>query len=283
MDRIVCLNGDYVSAAEARISVFDRGVLFGDAVYEVIPVYDNLPFFLDKHLRRLKSSLAKARINYLDLDWKNIFKEVITRNGGGDLQLYLQITRGNQGIRNHDIPTSINPTYFIFTIHNIFPTLEQKRQGLRATVVEDCRWLRCDIKSTSMLANVLLNDEAVSSGSNTAILSRDGFLTEGSASNVFIVDSNDIIKTPPLDNFCLPGITREITIKLIKENNLPFSEENIPIQTIFDAREIWITSTTKGIFPVTLLNERAIATGSGGKIWEQLEKKYLHLIENHHE
>ncbi|WP_019216886.1 aminotransferase class IV [Legionella tunisiensis] len=185
MTGIVYLNGNYCTTEDAKISVFDRGFLFGDAVYEVLPVYNGRTFFVNSHLQRLESSLAHARIKVPSVNWHPIFHELIKRNGSGNLQIYLQITRGNQGIRKHDIPGELNPTIVAFTLHNPYPSFEAKNQGLHAILVEDIRWSRCNIKTTSLLANILTNDDAVSVGANTAILSREGFLTEGSASNVF--------------------------------------------------------------------------------------------------
>ncbi|KTD20078.1 D-alanine transaminase [Legionella lansingensis] len=283
MQGIVFINGDYYHAADAKISVFDRGFLFGDAVYEVIPVYQGRPFFMERHLKRLKESLVKARIMNPQVDWPVILHELIERNGGGDLQVYLQVTRGNQGVRKHDIPHELKPTVVAFTIHTPYASFEVKKQGLRANIVEDIRWQRCDIKTTSLLANILLNDEAVAAGANTAILSRDGFLTEGSASNVFLVNNQGIIYTPPLSGFCLPGVTRQLTVELIKALSWSLREENVPTEALFTAKEVWITSTTKEICPVTYINDVMIADGRVGKYWQRINDEYQQLISNHYD
>lgn len=279
MNGIVYLNGSYTEASEAKISVFDRGILFADSVYEVIPVYKGRLFRLERHLRRLSASLASARITEPNLDWQALFNELIKLNGGGDLQIYLQITRGDQGFRKHDIPANLAPTIIAFTLHVPYPTVIEKQQGLRARLLDDIRWLRCDIKSTAMLANVLLNDEALANNANTALLARDGFLTEGAASNIFLVDANGEISTPPLTNLCLPGITREITIELINKLGWTLHEKNIPSEAAFTAQEIWITSTTKEIYPVTSLNEQKVGTGVGGDYWRQVNEQYQQLVE----
>lgn len=283
MTGIVYINGDYCKAKEAKISVFDRGFLFGDAVYEVLPVYNGRTFFASNHLQRLESSLAHARIKIPQINWSAIFNELIKQNGSGDLQIYVQVTRGNQGIRKHDIPSELKPTIIAFTLHNPYPSFEAKQRGLHAMLVEDIRWLRCNIKTTSLLANILTNDDAVSVGANTAILSREGFLTEGSASNVFLVDAQGTIRTPLLDNLCLPGITRHITIELIKSLSLSLREEKIPSEAIFNAQEVWITSTAKEIYPVTRINDSMIGQGCGGMYWKQLNEKYQQLIKNTHD
>ncbi|ASQ45885.1 D-amino acid aminotransferase [Legionella clemsonensis] len=277
MSGIVYLNGEYVKAGQAKISVFDRGFLFGDAVYEVIPVYNSRPFFAERHLERLEASLTHARIVKPELDWLSIFHHLIQQNGGGDLQIYVQITRGDQGVRKHDIPANLKPTVVMFTLHTPYTSDEIKRKGLHVHLTEDTRWLRCDIKTTSLLANILLNDNAVSRGASTAILSRDGLLTEGSASNVFLVNK-DIIYTPPLNHLCLPGITRQITIELIQSLLWTLREENIPAEALFEAQEVWITSTTKEIYPVTCIDNVLIGNGVAGPYWEQINAKYQQLI-----
>ncbi|MFC7780624.1 D-amino acid aminotransferase [Legionella taurinensis] len=277
MPGVVYVNGQYCLAHEASISVFDRGFLFGDAVYEVIPVYGSRPFALEKHLLRLESSLAKARIPNPPCDWVALFQELIRQNGGGDLQLYLQITRGNQGVRKHDIPAGLAPSVIAFTLHTPYPVFAEQQKGLQAKLVEDIRWQRCDIKTTSLLGNILVNDDAVSHGYHTALLIRDGFVTEGSASNLFIVDREGQVKTPPLNHSCLPGITREICLDLLRKTDIVFSEEPLPVQTVLNAREVWITSTTKELYPVTRIDETVIGNGVGGPCWRQLHERYQQL------
>jgi len=278
MVKIVYVNDEYVSASDAKISIFDRGLLFGDSVYEVIPVYNGQVFLADRHIARLNSSLTKARIAIPDREWLPLFAELIRQNGSGDMQIYVQVTRGNQGLRKHDIPAVIKPTIFAFTLHMPYPVTENAQRGLHAKIVEDTRWLRCDIKTTAMLANVLLNDDAVSAGFDTALLTRQGYVSEGSASNVFIVSENDEIITPPLNNLCLPGITRQIILELLATLNLPAREALIPVQDLFSAQEIWITSTTKEIYPVTRINSHQVGDGVAGEIWYKLHKHYQQLV-----
>ena len=280
MNNIVYLNGNYTEAKNATISIFDRGLLFGDSIYEVIPVYNGTPCFVDRHLQRLNSNLDKIKIQKPDLDWLSIINQLIQLNGKSDMQIYLQVTRGNQGVRKHDIPKDIDPFSFAFTMHTAYSSDEEKRRGLSASIIDDTRWLRCDIKATTLLSNVLLNDEAVCAGDQTALLVRNGFLTEGTVSNVFIVDDKGTIKTPPLSNYCLPGITRQLVIELIKELNLPFSEEAIPEADILSAQEVMITSTSKEIYPVTQVNQQKIGNGVGGPCWEKLNTNFHKLVES---
>ncbi|MBA3537810.1 MAG: aminotransferase class IV, partial [Tatlockia sp.] len=152
-----------------------------------------------------------------------------------------------------------------------------QNKGFHVELVDDIRWLRCDIKSTAMLANVLMNDEAVSKGAATAILTRDGFISEGSASNIFLVDKKGTVSTPPLTNLCLPGVTRQLTIELVNSLSWTLKEENIPNESIFNAQEVWITSTTKEIFPVTKVNNVVIGSGKAGNYWNQINDKFQQL------
>lgn len=275
---IAFVNGKYCCHSEAKISIFDRGFLFGDSVYEVLPVYHGQPYFVDQHLDRLFSNMKKINMTIPNYDWHGLIHRLISENNGGNLQVYIQVTRGNQGMRKHDIPTYITPSVIAFTMHNSFPTLEDKEQGMSAKLVEDFRWMRCDIKTTSLIANILLNDEAVSAGFHTAILARNGLITEGSSTNVFIVTQDDVIKTPPMNNFCLPGITRQVVIEIIKKLDLKFREIEISISELFSAREVWVTSTTKEVFPITKINDSLINGGKVGEYWRIINDFYQQLV-----
>lgn len=275
---IAFINDHYSALADAKISVFDRGLLFGDSVYEVLPVYNRKPHFVSRHIQRLNSNLHKTKIKIPDCNWNEIFLKLIESTDSDNLQLYIQITRGNQNLRKHDIPLDIQPTVIVFALHNSFPTYQDKVTGIKARLLDDYRWLRCDIKTTSLLANILLNDEAVTSGAETSILVRDGYITEGSASNVFIVTKDGIIKTPPLNDLCLPGITREITLELVQKLKWDVSETPVTVNELLEAREVWITSTTKEIFPVTQVNSKLIGNGHAGDYWHIIDNLYQNLI-----
>lgn len=283
MEPWVYLNGKYLPASQANVSIFDRGLLFGDAVYEVLPIYQGVPYFVDRHLARFASSLEKIRLTAPKLDWKHIINELCRLNGGGDMQVYMQITRGNQGVRKHDIPKDLEATVFAFTLHTPYTSDDDKRRGLKAHIAEDYRWQRCDIKACTLLANVLLNDDALAHGAETTLLSRAGYLTEGSASNVFLVDTEGLIKTPPLSELCLPGITRAVVIELIKDLQLPFRETIIPIEEVFLAKELMITSTTKELYPITQVDQKVVGQGLAGPYWEQLNAAFHQRIAAHHD
>ena len=275
----VFVNGEYCALADAKISVFDRGFLFGDAVYEVLPVYNGQPAFVEQHLRRLYSNLEKTKIALPQWDLHQTINELTIKNGSGDLQVYIHISRGNQGQRKHDIPPALSSSVIAFTIHNKYPTLAEKEKGLSATILEDMRWERCDIKTTSLLANILLNDEAHTEGYQISILTRNNVITEGSAANIFIVCSDGTIKTFPLNHFCLPGITREIAIQLIKELKWTFAETEFTADELLNAQEVWITSTTKEIFPVTKVNHKIINDGVMGDYCRIINQRYKELVQ----
>lgn len=272
------VDGVYCALADAKISVFDRGFLFGDAVYEVLPVYNGRPAFVQQHLDRLYSNLEKIKIPHPKCDFLKIINELIIRNGNGDLQVYIHVTRGNQNCRKHDFSANLSPSIVAFTIHNNYPTLAEKEQGITAQILNDIRWDRCDIKTTSLLANILLNNEAVNSGYHTSILARNNTVTEGSAANIFIVSSDGMIKTTPLNHYCLPGITREVTISIIKQLAWDFAEVDFSVTELLQSKEVWITSTTKEIFPVTQINNSIIGNGLMGDYCRTINLHYQELV-----
>ncbi|GGI76003.1 aminotransferase class IV [Legionella impletisoli] len=280
MEKVVYIAGQFVPASEAKVSVFDRGFLFGDGVYEVIPVYQGRLCFFEQHIKRLKSSLASARIHEPQCNWRDIFNQLIAQNGSGNMQIYLQVTRGWQENRSHDFPDNLIPTVVAFTLNMPYYTTIEKMRGLSAWLVEDIRWKRCDIKATSMLANVLLNDDAVSNGADTALLIRDGYLTEGSSSNVFIVNMNGEVQTPPINGLCLPGVTRQLTIELVKSLNWPFKETKIDEHALLSAKEVWITSTTKEIYPVATINGKSTGDIRKWNYWKIIHEHYQQRIKN---
>lgn len=273
----VFINGEFVQAADARISVFDRGFLFGDSAYEVIPVFNQQAFFVDRHLERLRSSLDKIKINWPNYNWQDIFNQLIANSHGKEIQIYLQISRGNEGIRQHDFPKDLEPTVIAYALHGSYPTASEKEKGLHAKLIEDIRWSRCDIKSNSLLANVLLNDEATSAGFQTSILQRNGIITEGSVSNIFIVDNNKQVKTPKLNEYCLPGITRQIIIELMNKHSWQICEQDITIEELFAASEVWTTSTTREILPITNINQSIVGSGKAGNYWREIDSLYQGL------
>lgn len=260
------LDGRYLPLSEACVSPLDRGFLFGDAVYEVIPVYAGMAFRLEEHLRRLGRSLAQTRIPLpcSDSEWCRIVSSLIEQAGGGDLTVYLQVTRG-VAPRDHAFPDT-TPTVFAMAGPMSQPSEKELRDGVAAVTRPDIRWRRCDIKATSLIGNVLLRQEAIENGAVEAILIREGFAVEGAATNLFIV-SNGVIVTPPKGADLLSGITRDVVLELLRRNELDHEERRIPEAELYTAGEVWITSSTKEVLAVTTLDGAPVGDGRPGSVW----------------
>jgi D-alanine transaminase len=267
---VVYLNGRFVANEQALISAFDRGFIFGDAVYEVIPVFSGQPLRMREHLERLQQSLSALDIgNPMEPDrWMETISAVIERNGGGDQYVYLQISRG-VAEREHVVMEIPQPTVFIFSkaIRHAAP------EPVSAITCRDIRWDNCHIKTTSLVANVMLRNYAHRAGAAEAILLADGFLTEGAASNVMVV-SDDTIKTPPKSRRLLGGITRDLVIDLARRGGLECEEAAISEGELRGAREIWLTSSTRQILPVTRLDGAPVASGAVGPMWHRIWQLY---------
>lgn len=264
------LNGKFLDLADAQVSVLDRGFLFGDGVYEVMPVYSGRLFHTDKHLARLARSLDAIRIRnpHSDTQWADILEQLIAPEGNNDLAIYLQVTRG-VAPRDHAFPKDAEPTVFAMCNpmkSKLAPVLEN---GISTVVREDFRWGRCDIKSVSLLGNVLLQQDAVDASVETTILVRNGYATEAAASNLFIVSDGAVI-TPPKSNELLGGISRDIVIELAHANGIALREERIPQAKLHTASEIWLTGTTWEVVPVTTLDEKPVGDGKPGPEWARM-------------
>lgn len=277
-DSIAFLNGDYLPLNEAKISVLDRGFLFADGIYEVIPVYQGKVFRLEQHLDRLEFSLAETRIDtpVTRAELTEIINNLVTKNGAGNLSIYLQITRGTAPIRNHAFPDeSPTPTLFLMCSPISTPAASniETTKGYKAITATDIRWVRCDIKSVSLLPNILLRQQAEEQGAAEAILLRDGIVTEGSASNLFLVTAGKIL-TPPKSHHILGGITRDLIIELAHENDLPLEETEISEAQLRSADEIWCSSSTKEIIPIVQLDDAPVGQGFVGEVWKQVANIY---------
>lgn len=265
----VYLNGDILPAAEARVSAFDRGFLFADGVYEVIPAYGGRPLRLAQHLRRLDASLGAIRLAnpHDDAEWQSVVTRLIAATGGGDVYVYIQITRG-PAPRDHVFPAQASPTVFAYA-QPIVPSPERVRDGIAALLVPDIRWQRCDIKSIALLANVLARDTATQAGCAEALFVRDGFVTEGSSSNLFIVRHGEL-RTPPNGPALLPGVTRDLVLELARTAGVSVREMPLPVTDVSSADEIWITSSVREIVAVTTLDAAPIGNGRPGPMYAQL-------------
>lgn len=267
----VYLNGKYLPDDQALVSVLDRGFVFGDGVYEVIPVYWGQPFRLTQHLERLNHSLAAIRMsNPLDAaQWTELLANLVRFNSNpGDQSVYVQITRG-PARRDHSIPKQTKPTLFAMCNPITPPDSALLARGLNVVTLEDIRWKYCHIKAITLLPNVLLRADADEHGAADAILLRDGIVTEGTASNVFVWNGNQLM-TPPKSSYLLPGITRDLVLEIARHHGVTASERNLTELDLGAAEEIWLTSSTKEILPVTQLNGRPVGAGVPGEHWRTM-------------
>ncbi len=276
MTNFVYLNGEYIPADEAKVSVLDRGFMFGDGVYEVIPVYSGHAFAIEGHMDRLQRSLDAVEIkNPLDIQvWQEIINHLIEINTGNqDAMIYLQLTRGVMEKRDHVFSRDMQPTILIMCQPMEYPSQDKNTKGIKVITRDDNRWADCFIKSINLLPNVLLKQFAVDHDAVESILIRDGLAIEGSASNLFIV-KDDIIRTPPISRHMLGGITREVILKICSNEKIVAREIVVTEDELHDADEVWITSSTKEIVPVTTLNQHKVGQGVPGPKWQQLIELY---------
>ena len=279
-NKTVYLNGDYLPLDQAKISVMDRGFLFGDGIYEVIPSYAGKLFHFPEHMERLENSLSSIRLaNPHDrAQWLKILTPLL--DASRDQSIYLQITRGVGSKRDHAFPENITPTVFAMS-SDIVPFADLD-SGAKALSVDDSRWELCNVKATTLLANILLRQQAVEKGCAEAILVKDGYVTEGAASNIFALIDGVLI-TPPKDHAILPGITRDVILELAEKNNIPYSEDIISLDALTTASEIWLTSSTREIVPVVQLDNETIANGKPGPIWQTMNQLFQAYKQSHHE
>lgn len=269
------LNGKFVKPEQALVSVMDRGFLFGDGVYEVIPVYNGKLFRLAPHLKRLQNSLDGIMLDnpMSDKEWQDMLLTLLAKNPQGEKSLYLQVTRGYSEQRHHSFPETPKPTVFARCSPLNTWSMEKLQQGISAVTMPDTRWRQCHIKAITLLPNVLLNQQAKQLGAAEAILIRDGHAIECSSSNLFIVKNQTII-TPPLSSFLLGGITRDLVVELATQHNVPLQQRDITEMELNQADEMWITSSTKEIAPVIKLNDKPVGDGQIGPLWQRMMGYY---------
>lgn len=273
-DPISYLNGEFLPLSQAKVSVLDRGFVFGDGVYEVIPVYAGRPFRLAHHLQRLQYSLNAIRIDNprSDSDWAQIIQRVVEENGAGEQSVYLQVTRG-VARRDHSFPENTPATVLVMSSEASSPDYAELERGIDAITLEDIRWQYCHIKAISLLPNVLFRQAAIDAGAEEAILIREGMATEGAASNLFIA-RDGVIVTPPKGSKLLPGITRDLLVELAKAHELPLEERPIPESELRQADEIWISSSTREVVPVVSLDGHTVGSGQAGPLWQDMSRLY---------
>jgi D-alanine transaminase len=271
------LNGDYLPLSEARVSPLDRAFLFGDAVYEVVPVYGARPFRLPQHLDRLNRSLAGIRMRapLSHPEWANLSQELISRNSAVDAHLYIQVSRGAELGRNHAWPEGLKPTVFAYvTALEPLPRAYLEK-GVSAVTAADTRWARRDIKSTALLANILLKKLAADAGAFETIMLEDGRLTEGSSTTVHVV-KDGVIRTPPNGHQILPGTTRDVVTELAAGLGLPFESVPVADSELRSADEIWLAFSTRGVLPVTSLDGVAVGDGKPGPLFNRVNAAFAH-------
>jgi D-alanine transaminase len=265
------LNGSVLPLCEARISPLDRSFLFGDGVYEVIAVRRGQARRLGANLARLTRSLRELRIRnpHDALQWRELIEQLIQANGGGDLYVYLQVSRGAENGRNHAPLPDIEPTVFAFCAPLPVSSAEALERGIACITALDTRWARCDIKSVALLANVLLRQQAVEAGAAETILLREGWLTDASASTVYVVIDQQI-RVPPNSTRLLPGTTRSLLEELADRHGIARRSVAVSESELRCADEIWLTAATRGVLSVTQLDGRPVGTGRPGALWRRM-------------
>ena len=271
---MVLLNGKLVPLEQASVSVLDRGFIFGDGVYELVPVYSRVPFRLDEHLERLERSLAAVAIRnpYSRAQWRAHVRALVDAQAYEDQGVYFQVTRG-VAKRDHAFPRETEPTVFMMANPLVNPPQAQVENGAAAVSAEDYRWLRCDIKSISLIGNVLLRQLSAEAGAAETILFRDGRLTEASASNVFIVKGG-VVLAPPKSNLILPGITYDVVVELARANGMPLELRDIAEAEVRAADEIWVSSSSKEVLAIVSLDGKPVGDGRPGAAFRRMYGLY---------
>ncbi|HTY04345.1 MAG TPA: D-amino acid aminotransferase [Rhodocyclaceae bacterium] len=272
---MVYLNGSFLPAGQATVSVMDRGFLFGDGVYEVIPVYSRRPFRLAEHLRRLQASLDGIRLinPHTDEEWASLIGRIVETGESEDQSIYVQVTRGPMAVRNHAFPKTVTPTVLIMGEALVTPPAQQREQGIAAISAVDIRWLRCNLKVTSLLANCLLRQAAIDADCVETLLFRDGCLTEGAASNIFVMKDGTLLG-PPKNHLMLAGITYDVVLEIAAARGLPYHVRPIRDEEVRAADEVWMTSSTKEVLPIVTLDGKPVGTGRPGPAFERMHGWY---------
>ena len=273
------LNGKFLPLADAKVSVLDRGFVFGDGVYELIPVYSKKPFRLDEHLRRLQSSLDGIRLGnpHETGVWRELILRLVELQDFADQSLYIQVTRGTpiqgQPPRDHAFPQGVAPTVFMFSQPLVTSTPAQKAAGVCAVSAVDNRWQRCNIKAISLLANILLRQQAVDADCAETVMLRDGFLTEGAASNIFVV-KDGVLRAPPPSSLMLTGVTYDVVLELAAAHGIPHEVRAISEAEVRSADELWMTSSTKEIMAIVKLDRVPVGAGVPGPLAQRMDGLY---------
>ena len=267
---VVYLNGEFLPLTEARVSVLDRGFIYGDGVYEVVPVYGREPFRMPQHLARLRHSLDGVGMAppMSDAAWTDLVRALVAKQPFADQAVYFQVTRG-VAKRDHAFPKGVPPTVFMMSNPLVLPSREQVERGVAVVTAEDNRWQRCDLKTTSLLGNVLMRQLAVDGGAVETVMFRDGMLTEASASNVLAV-IDGVIVAPPKDHLILPGITYDATLELAQAAGVPIVVRPVRRDEATAAAELWLSSSTKEVLAITTVDGKPFAGGQPGPVFRKV-------------
>jgi D-alanine transaminase len=273
-EQIAYLNGEFLPLSQARVPVLDRGFIFGDGIYEVVPVYGGRPFRLPEHLARLTRSLAKTGIENPrdDAGWTSLVSELIARHPWSDQFIYIQVTRG-VAKRDHAFPKGVAPTVFAMSSEFVALPAALRETGVAAITLPDERWLHCDIKSISLLGNVLARQAAVEAGAFECVMFRDGYMTEGSASNIWVVRNGTVLGAPR-DHLVLEGIRVGLIEELCAGTGLPLELRRITREEVGSADELLLSSATREILPITSLDGRPVGDGRPGPVYAKLYAAY---------
>ncbi len=270
----VFLNGNYMPIEDAKVPVLDRGFIFGDGIYELVPVYSRAPFRLEGHLSRMERSLSEVKIAnpYSRAEWTKIIEQLIEKQPFDDQGVYWQITRG-VARRDHAFPKNVQPTVFMMSNPLVNPAKEIVENGGKAVTSQDFRWHRCDLKTISLIGNCMLRQLSAEENAVETLLFREGKLTEASASNAYIV-KNGVIATPPKDHFILPGITLDVVFDIVKRGSIPIEVREITEAEVFGADEVWVTSSSKEIVAIVDVDGKRIGTGKPGPVFRKAWQLY---------
>jgi len=276
---IAFLNGSYMPIEEVKISPLDRGFLFGDGIYEVIPSYHGKTVGFGPHIARMNDGLnaVEIKLNWSDDEWRELCTTLCEKNGNGNLGIYLHVTRGADTKRHHAYPTDIEPTVFAYTFEIPEPPVPNRNtiKPYTCSTAHDLRWHRCNIKSIALLGNVMHFQQGHIKGDGEVLLYNDNDeLTECGACNAFVV-KDGVVATPPLDSQILPGITRALALKVLREDgSIPVEERIVTMDEVRNADEIWIASSSKELAPVVKLDGNPVGDGKVGEVWEAAAKLY---------
>jgi D-alanine transaminase len=269
-EQIVYLNGNFLPISQAQVSVLDRGFIYGDGVYELVPVYAREPFRMTQHLARLQRSLDGVGMTnpHSNAQWESIIRELVSKQAFADQGVYFQVTRG-VAKRDHSFPKGVPPTVFMMSNPLPIPTREQVESGVAVVTAEDNRWHRCDLKTISLLGNVLMRQLATDAGAVETMMFRDGYLTEASASNVLAVIDGTIV-VPPKDNHILPGITYDAAMEFARDAGIPLVVRPVTKAEALAADELWLSSSTKEVLAITTVDGKPFAGGKPGAVFRKM-------------